>query len=118
MLQVRNLPDDVHAKLKQRAKDAGMSLSDYVAGQLAELVKYRSNAEILAEARAWSRRNGISERLRADGLDGAEMTRRARAERDEELFGEDGVYGPHGIFSDDWPEQRRRFLDEHPDSAG
>jgi plasmid stability protein len=51
MLQVRNLPDDVHAKLKERAAAARMSLSDYVAAQLAELVSYRSNAEILAHAR-------------------------------------------------------------------
>lgn len=51
MLQVRNLPDDVHAKLKERAAAARMSLSDYVASQLAELVSYRSNAEILANAR-------------------------------------------------------------------
>ncbi len=50
MLQVRNLPDDVHAKLKARAAEARMSLSDYVAQQLAELVRYRSNAELFAEA--------------------------------------------------------------------
>lgn len=118
MLQVRNLPDDVHAKLKKRAREVGMSLSDYVAAQLAELVKYRSNAEILEEARNRAIAAGIPEQLRADGLNGAEMTRRARAERDEELFGEDGVYGPHGIFSDEWPERRRKFLEEFPDSAG
>ncbi len=47
MLQVRNLPDDVHAKLKQRAKDARMSLSDYVAHELASLVETKSNREIL-----------------------------------------------------------------------
>ena len=47
MLQVRNLPDDVHAKLKQRAKDERMSLSDYVARELTELVATKSNREIL-----------------------------------------------------------------------
>jgi len=51
MLQVRNLPDDVHAKLKARAAEARMSLSDYVAVELAKLVEYRSNAEIVAEFR-------------------------------------------------------------------
>jgi len=50
MLQVRNLPDDVHAKLKARAAEARMSLSDYVAQELAELVRYRSNAQLFAEA--------------------------------------------------------------------
>jgi plasmid stability protein len=30
MIQVRNVPDDVHRTLKMRAAAAGMSLSDYV----------------------------------------------------------------------------------------
>lgn len=51
MLQVRNLPDDVHARLKERAAAERMSLSDYVGRLLAEQVQYRSNAEIIAEAR-------------------------------------------------------------------
>ncbi len=49
MLQVRNLPDDVHAKLKVRAAEERMSLSDFVARELARLVDYRSNAEIIAD---------------------------------------------------------------------
>ena len=52
MLQVRNLPDDVHARLKERAAAERMSLSDYVARELTDMVRYRSNAEILAAARA------------------------------------------------------------------
>jgi plasmid stability protein len=51
MLQVRNLPDDVHAKLKERAAAERMSLSDYVARELIRLTQYRSNAEILRAAR-------------------------------------------------------------------
>lgn len=59
MLQVRNLPDEVHAKLKQRAAEARMSLSDYVAQELALLVRYRrTNAEIFAEAWARVRESG------------------------------------------------------------
>lgn len=49
MLQVRNLPDDVHAKLKARAAEERMSLSDFVARELARLVDYRSNAEIISD---------------------------------------------------------------------
>ena len=30
MIQIRNVPDDVHRKLKSRAALVGMSLSDYV----------------------------------------------------------------------------------------
>lgn len=50
MLQVRNLPDDVHEKLKQRAAAERMTLSDYVARELGKLVEYRSFSEIRAEA--------------------------------------------------------------------
>ncbi len=30
MVQIRNMPDDLHRKLKSRAAQAGMSLSDYL----------------------------------------------------------------------------------------
>lgn len=59
MLQVRNLPDDVHSRLKERAAAERMSLSDYVARELTELVQYRSNAEILAAARQRALDQGI-----------------------------------------------------------
>ena len=36
MIQVRNVPDDVHRTLKVRAAAAGMSLSDYVKRDLEE----------------------------------------------------------------------------------
>jgi plasmid stability protein len=34
LLQVRNVPDDVHRTLKVRAAQAGLSLSDYVLRQI------------------------------------------------------------------------------------
>lgn len=51
MLQVRNLPDEVHAKLKERAAAERMSLSDYVARELTRITRYRSNSEVLRAAR-------------------------------------------------------------------
>jgi plasmid stability protein len=30
MIQLRNVPDDLHRKLKARAAEAGLSLSDYI----------------------------------------------------------------------------------------
>jgi plasmid stability protein len=33
-IQIRNVPDDVHAELRIRAARAGMSLSDYALAQL------------------------------------------------------------------------------------
>jgi len=50
ILQVRNLPAEVHEKLKARAAAEGMTLSDYVARDLARLVEYRTMSEIRAEA--------------------------------------------------------------------
>lgn len=60
MLQVRNLSDDVHARLKERAAAERMSLSDYVARELEELVRYRSNAEIIAASRARAATGGFT----------------------------------------------------------
>jgi antitoxin FitA len=34
MIQVRNVPDDLHRTLKARAAEAGMSLSDYIKREL------------------------------------------------------------------------------------
>ena len=39
MIQLRNVPDDLHRKLKARAAEAGMSLSEYI------LRDVRSSAE-------------------------------------------------------------------------
>jgi hypothetical protein len=33
MIQIRNVPEDLHRKLKARAAMAGMSLSDYLLGE-------------------------------------------------------------------------------------
>ena len=52
MLQVRNVPDDVHSRLKQRAKAAGMSMSEYVLRELKELADKPSLDEIWRRAEA------------------------------------------------------------------
>lgn len=44
--------DDVHARLKERAALEQTSLSDFVARELGQLVRYRTNAEIIEAARA------------------------------------------------------------------
>ena len=38
MVQIRNVPDDLHRKLKVRAAGEGMSLSDYLLSELRRLV--------------------------------------------------------------------------------
>ncbi len=52
MLQVRNLDAEVHAELKRRAKQAGLSLSDYVKQLLVDAVRKPTFAEWLADVRA------------------------------------------------------------------
>jgi len=51
MLQVRNVPDDVHETLKRRAAEAGMTLSSYVLRELNQLAERPTMEEIFARAR-------------------------------------------------------------------
>ena len=52
MIQLRNVPDDLHRKLKARAALKGMSLSDY----------------LIAEAKRWSEKPSLEElRHRLEG---------------------------------------------------
>lgn len=47
MIQVRNVPDRVHAVLRARAAAAGMSLSDYLAAELKAIAGRPSLDEVL-----------------------------------------------------------------------
>ncbi len=47
MIQIRNVPDDVHRELKVRAAQTGMSLSDFLNAELARLVARRPLHELL-----------------------------------------------------------------------
>jgi antitoxin FitA len=39
MIQVRNVPEDIHRELKSRAARAGMSLSDYLLREMERLAR-------------------------------------------------------------------------------
>lgn len=52
MLQVRNVPDDVHAELRRRAQAAGVSLSDYVLHELERVAARPPIEEVLARSAA------------------------------------------------------------------
>lgn len=52
MIQIRNVPDDVHRILKVRAAAEGLSLSDYVKRDLEELAQQATIEEVFAHARA------------------------------------------------------------------
>ena len=49
MIQIRNVPDELHRRLKSRAAETGMSLSDYL------LVEIRRSAERPTSAELWRR---------------------------------------------------------------
>lgn len=46
MIQIRNVPDDLHRELKSRAALAGMSLSDYLLAEVRRLAE-RPSIEVL-----------------------------------------------------------------------
>jgi len=46
-LLVRDLPDDVHAALQQKARREGRSLQQYLTGELTRLAQRRSLGEVL-----------------------------------------------------------------------
>lgn len=47
MVQIRNVPDDVHRELKARAALAGMSLSEYLLRELYRSVERPSREELM-----------------------------------------------------------------------
>lgn len=49
MIQIRNVPDDVHRELKIRAARAGMTLSDFLNAELARLAATRPLVELVGE---------------------------------------------------------------------
>ncbi len=53
-IQVRNVPDEIHAVLRSRAAAAGTSLSDFVLDQLERVAAFPPRAEVLARAGARS----------------------------------------------------------------
>ena len=59
-VQVRDVPEDVHAALVRRAELAGQSLQQYLAAQLAQLVSTPTVNEVLAriEQRTGGRMTG------------------------------------------------------------
>ena len=48
MVQIRNVPDGLHRKLKARAANSGQTLSDYLLAEVARLAARPSREEMLA----------------------------------------------------------------------
>jgi plasmid stability protein len=71
MIQIRNVPDALHRKLKSRAALAGMSLSDYLLQQIRQVAERPTIEEMRARL---ARRSAVT--LSVDTADAV------RAERD------------------------------------
>jgi len=71
MIQIRNVPDTLHRRLKSRAALAGMSLSDYLLHQIREVAERPTIEEMRARL---ARRSAVT--LPVDTADAV------RAERD------------------------------------
>jgi plasmid stability protein len=71
-IQIRDVPDDVHATLRVRAAQAGLSLSDYLLEELTGIARRPTAADVLARAAA--RQGGVSR---------ADIVRAIREARDD-----------------------------------
>lgn len=57
MIQIRNVPDDLHRELKVRAAGAGMSMSDYIKRELSLRTGKSTIKEMIARREAQGRRS-------------------------------------------------------------
>jgi plasmid stability protein len=71
MIQIRNVPDSLHRRLKSRAALAGMSLSDYLLHQIREVAERPTIEEMRARL---ERRSAVTPSV--------DPVRAVRAERD------------------------------------
>ncbi|MBA3787942.1 MAG: hypothetical protein H0X21_04515 [Actinobacteria bacterium] len=76
-IQIRNVPSELHRTLKERAEKAGLSLQEYLLGEVTAIAETPTMAEVIA-------------RIRGDELfefeeTSAEAVAAVRRERDEEL---------------------------------
>lgn len=53
MIQIRNVPEALHRKLKVRAAQAGMSLSDYLLKEIGRSAQRPTTDEIRARLESW-----------------------------------------------------------------
>jgi plasmid stability protein len=52
MIQIRNVPDDLHRKLKVRAAQAGMTLSDYLLSEIEQVAEKPTLSEMMERLRS------------------------------------------------------------------
>jgi antitoxin FitA len=72
MIQIRNVPEDLHRSLKERAAREGTTMSDLILAELPRLANKPSGEQLLARVRA---------RTPVAGASAAELIAAERAER-------------------------------------
>jgi hypothetical protein len=77
MIQIRNVPDDLHTALKIRAAREGISMSELILRDLPRIAHRPTLDEVLTRIRSREPASGIPS--------GAELVRAAREEREAEL---------------------------------
>jgi plasmid stability protein len=60
MIQIRNVPDDLHRELKVRAAAAGMSMSDYIKRELSRRSRKSTIKEIAARSQGRSKESSLT----------------------------------------------------------
>lgn len=74
MIQIRNVPDDLHRELKMRAAAAGMSMSDYIKREL----DWKSRKSTIKEIRARSKGRSAGSTLTTQDI--VDIIREARGD--------------------------------------
>ncbi len=77
MIQLRNVPDELHRKLKARAAHAGKSLSDYLLEQIKRDAEAPTMEELIARLES---RSPVKSRIST-----ADILRQEREKRDKQL---------------------------------
>jgi antitoxin FitA len=77
MIQIRNVPDDLHKALKVRAAKEGISMSEMLLRELPRIAYRPTFEDVMARIRARGPIEGMPS--------GAELVRAAREEREAEL---------------------------------
>lgn len=75
-IQVKNVPGDLHGRLRGRAEAEGLTIGQYV-------LRAIEHDLALPSRREWFER--LRELEPVEGVDGAEAVRRGRAEREEQV---------------------------------
>ena len=71
MIQIRNVPDDVHRRAKARAAMLGLTMSDYILRELERSLAYPTNEELFA-------RIASRETVELEGVSIADLVREER----------------------------------------